>query len=113
MGKEIETYTFIVKGKGVKGGSFRKFLENIYEVNRRHFINYPEKNKNTTIDVYVYKVAHRTNLYAIVIKNAYKEIINDVRSELTSETLWNKIPATTIIVEGNISLNPSLWKSLE
>ena len=113
MGKEINEYVFIVKGRGVKGGSFRKFLENIYEISIRHSYNYPDKHKDTTIDVYVYKVAHRTNLYAIVIKNPYEEIINDVRSELTSETLWNKIPATTIIVEGNISLNPELWKPLE
>jgi len=113
MGKEIETYTFIVKGKGVKGGSFRKFLENIYEISIRHSYNYPDKHKDTTIDVYVYKVAHRTNLYAIVIKNAYKEIINDVRDELTHEGYFNKIPATTIIAEGNISLNPELWKPLE
>ena len=113
MGKEINEYVFIVKGKGVRGGSFRRFLENIYEVSIRHSYNYPEKSENTTIEVYSCKIAHRTHLYAIVIKNPYEEIINDIRAELTSESYFRKTPATIIIAEGNIHLNPELWKPLE
>jgi len=113
MGKEMETYTFIVKGHSVKGGSFRRFLENIYYIDYRHAVENFEKSRKTSIEVYVYKVAHRTSLYAIVIRNAYKEIIDDVRNKLVEKTFWSKTPATIIIAEGNIHLNPELWKPLE
>jgi len=113
INEEINEYIFIVKGCGVRGGSMKRFLEEMYYIHYKHTIEYPDKSKNTSVDIYSYKIAHRTNIYAIVIKNPYKEIINDIRSELTRETIFSRTPFTIIIAEGYMTLNKSLWKPLE